>query len=104
MKPIFELEGILQQDAHEDGLNDGTNEQQTIMERPRTYSDSSMNSIDGDDNISAIALKKQLNKNHLGIIASSTAMINNEPQPLFSNDIELYGTQLVNPLLFLSSS
>ncbi len=51
MKPIFELEGILQQDAHEDGLNDGTNEQQTIMERPRTYSDSSMNSIDGDDNI-----------------------------------------------------
>jgi hypothetical protein len=68
-------------------------------ERPRTYSDSSLASIDGDDNISTIHSKKQSNKNHL-----ETSLINNEPKPLFSNDIELYGTQLVHPLLFLSSS
>jgi len=104
MRPIFELEDILQQDAHEDGLNDNTNEQPTTpilstiskskLERPRTYSDSSITSIDGDENTSAIHLKKQSILNHSG-------MNSNEIQPLFSNDIELYGTQLVNPLLFL---
>jgi len=108
MRPIFELDEILQQDIHEDGLNESSIEQQTTptinTERPRTYSDSSLASIDGDDNISTIHSKKQSNKNHLGTTSLSTSLINNEPKPLFSNDIELYGTQLVNPLLFLSSS
>ncbi len=46
MRPIFELDEILQQDAHED-------EQQITfsikLERPRTYSDSSIASIDGNE-------------------------------------------------------
>jgi hypothetical protein len=98
MRPIFELDEILQQDLHEDGLNESSIEQQTtpstpiLSTRPRTYSDSSIASIDGDDN------KKLFNKNSL-----STLLIKNKPQPLFSNDIELYGTQLVNPLLSLST-
>jgi hypothetical protein len=113
MRPIFEFDEILQQDIHEDGLNESSIEQQmtpltpvlsTInTERSRTYSDSSLASIDGDDHILTIRSKKQFNKNHLGTNSLSTSLINNEPQPLFSNDIELYGTQLVNPLLFLSS-
>lgn len=100
MRPIFKLDHILQQDIHEDGQNDCSMEQQitpltpvlsTIKsERPRTYSDSSITSMDGDENILTIRSNKKL--------------INNELQPLFSNDLELYGTQLVNPLLLLSSS
>ncbi len=115
MRPIFEFDEILQQDIHEDGLNELSIEQQMTpltpvlstnnnTERSRTYSDSSLASIDGDDHILTIRSKKQLNKNHLGTNSLSTSLINNEPQPLFSNDIELYGTQLVNPLLFWSSS
>jgi len=70
MQPIFELDEILQQDIHEDGLNESSIEQQTTpsminTERSRTYSDSSLASIDGDDNISTIRSKKQFNKNHL---------------------------------------
>jgi len=91
MRPIFELDGILQQDSHED--ESLTETSSTIKnERSRTYSDSSIASIDVDENISTIRSKKQFNK--------MNSLSNNEPQPLFSNDIELYGTQLVNPLLF----
>ncbi|CAF1172359.1 unnamed protein product [Adineta steineri] len=110
MRPILEFDEILRQDAHEDGMNEFSNELQAISsmlsiiktERPRTYSDSSMASLDGDDDMLTIHSKKEPNKNRLEMISLSLA--NNQPQPLFSNDIELYGTQLVNPLLVLSSS
>jgi hypothetical protein len=121
MRPIFELDEILRQDAHEDSLVDGPNEfpveQQTTpstpvlstlpamkLERQRNNSDSSIASMDGDDNTSTLRTKKQHNKNHLGMISLSTSLNDNQPQPLFANDIELYGTQLVNPLLLLSST
>jgi hypothetical protein len=121
MRPIFELDEILRQDAHEDSLADGSNEfpveQQTTpstpilstlptmrIERQRINSDSSVASMDGDDNTSILHPKKQQNKNHLGMISLSASLNGNQPQPLFANDIELYGTQLVNPLLLLSST
>jgi hypothetical protein len=104
MRPIFELNDILQQDTDEDGSNEQQTTPLITIERPRTYSDSSITSIDGDEYISAIHLKRQSNRNYLGMISLSTSTINNQPQPFFSNDIELYGTKLVNPLLFLSSS
>lgn len=87
MRPIFELDEILQQDAHEDEQRITPSTPILSIERLRTYSDSSMASIDGEPCI----------KNQLGV---HSLLTNNEPQPLFSNEIELYGTQLVNPLLF----
>ena len=101
MRPIFELDEILHQDAHEDGLNECfIDPSSTIkMERPRTYSDSSITSIDGDENTS----KRHFAKTQLGINSISSSLTNNEPQPLFANELELYGTQLVHPL-FTSSS
>lgn len=108
MKPIFELDEILQQDIHEDGQNECFNEHPTTpivsiikLERPRTYSDSSMTSIDGDENTLTTYKKNLLNRTHLN---TNSLLTTNEPQPLFSNDNELYGTQLVNPLSFFSSS
>jgi hypothetical protein len=105
MRSIFEFNEILQQDAHED-------EQQTVLsilptmqiERQRTYSDSSITSIDGDDNIFTMRSKKGNSKTCLEMISLSTLLTNNEPQPFFSNDVELYGTNLVNPLLVFSST
>jgi len=106
MRSIFEFDEILQQDAHED------EQQQTVLsilptmkiERQRTYSDSSITSIDGDDNIFTMRSKKGNSKTCLEMISLSTSLTNNEPQPLFSNDVELYGTNLVNPLLVFSST
>jgi hypothetical protein len=117
MRPIFELDEILRQDAHEDPPTDGPNEspveQQppslipvlptTKFERQRTNSDSSTASMDADDINPTIRSKKQ-HKNHLGLISLSASVANNQPQALFSNETELFGTQLVNPLLILSSS
>ena len=117
MRPIFELEEILRQDAHEDSPIDGPNEspleQQapTLVptlptaknERQRTNSDSSTASMDGDDINSSTRSKKQ-HKNHLGLISLSASLANTQPQALFSNEAELFGTQLVNPLLLLSSN
>lgn len=114
MRPIFELEEILRQDAHEDpieGPSESLIEQQqqpsTInsplppvkFERQRTNSDSSTASMDGDDTNSTTRTKRH--KNHLGLISS---LANNQPQALFSSESELFGTSLVNPLLLLSSS
>ena len=117
MRPIFELEEILRQDAHEDSPTDGPNESPveqpatslistlptTKSERQRTNSDSSTASMDGDDINSTTRSKKQ-HKNHLGLISLSASLANNQPQALFSNETELFGTQLINPLLLLSSS
>ena len=113
MRPIFELDEILRQDAHEDTPADGPNEspveQQapslppTKIERQRTNSDSSTASMDADDTNAPTRSKKQ-HKNHLGLISLSASLANNQPQALFSNETELFGTQLVNPLLLLSSS
>jgi len=49
-------------------------------------------------------VRKKQHKNHLGLISLSASLANNQPQALFSNETELFGTQLVNPLLLLSSS
>ena len=117
MRPIFELDEILRQDAHEDSPNDGPNEspveqqaQSTLstsqpikFERQRTNSDSSTASIDADDTNSTTRPKKQ-HKNHLGLTSLSTALANNQPQALFSTETELFGTQLVYPLSLLSPS
>jgi len=117
MRPIFELDEILRQDAHEDPPIDGPNEspveQQTSslvsvlptmkFERQRTNSDSSTASMDADD-INLTTRSKKQHKNHLGLISLSSSVANNQPQALFSNETELFGTQLVNPLLILSSS
>jgi len=117
MRPIFELDEILRQDAHEDPPTDGPNEspveQQPTsstpvlptvkFERQRTNSDSSTASMDADDTNAPTRSKKQ-HKNHLGLISLSASLANNQPQALFSNETELFGTQLVNPLLLLSSS
>ncbi len=115
MRPIFELDEILRQDAHEDTSTDGPNESPVeqqpplpslpIMkvERQRTNSDSSTASMDGDDTNSTTRSKRQ-HKNPLGLISLSASLANNQPQALFSNETELFGTQLVNPLLLLSSS
>jgi hypothetical protein len=117
MRPIFELDEILRQDAHEDTPADGPNESPVEQqappltltlptmkfERQRTNSDSSTASMDADDTNATIRSKKQ-HKNHLGLISLSASLANNQPQVLFSNETELFGTQLVNPLLLLSSS
>lgn len=116
MRPIFELDEILRQDAHEDsptdGLNEGSIEQHgqplgsnlpsIKIDRQRTNSDSSTGSNDVDDTNSTTRSKKQ-HKNHLGLNSLSAALANNQPQPLFSNDTELFGTSLINPSLLLSS-
>jgi hypothetical protein len=117
MRPIFELDEILRQDAHEDPPADGPTEspveqqQPSLLnsplptmkfERQRTNSDSSTASMDGDDTNATTRTKKH--KNHLGLISLSASLANNQPQALFSNETELFGTQLVNPLLLLSSS
>ncbi|CAF0720365.1 unnamed protein product [Adineta ricciae] len=100
MRPIFEFDDVLKQDMHEDGVNDNTIEHQSMLlssrnDRQRTYSDSSMNSIDGDDNPN-----KGKNQDR-----SETLLFKNIPaEPLYSNDVELYGAQLVNPVSILSSS
>lgn len=113
MRPIFELDEILRQDAHEDpieGPSESPVEQQppssinsplppVKFERQRTNSDSSTASMDGDDTNSTTRSKRH--KNHLGLISS---LANNQPQVLFSSETELFGTSLVNPLLLLSSS
>lgn len=82
LRSIFEFDDILQQDNHEDHLNDISFEQQlaSISDRSRTYSDSSIGSLDTDESIRP--------KKHL---------ISNQIRPYFSSDLELYGTQLVNP-------
>ena len=117
MRPIFELDEILRQDAHEDppmeGPSESPVEQQqqqpppsinsplppVKFERQRTNSDSSTASMDGDDTNSTTRSKRH--KNQLGLISS---LANNQPQALFSTEAELFGTTLVNPLLLLSSS
>jgi hypothetical protein len=117
MRPIFELDEILRQDAHEDSPTEGPNESPVEQqappltpilpslkfERQRTNSDSSTASMDGDDTNSTTRIKKQ-HKNHLGLNSLSASLANNQPQALFSTETELFGTQLVNPLLLLSSS
>ena len=116
MRPIFELEEILRQDAHEDPPADGPTESPVEQqppsinsplphgkfERQRTNSDSSTASMDGDDTNPGTRSKRH--KNHLGLISLSASLANNQPQALFSTESELLGTQLVNPLLLLSSS
>lgn len=116
MRPIFELDEILRQDAHEDppaeGPNESPVEQQAPpltpvlptarLERQRTNSDSSTASMDGDDINSTARTKKH--KNHLGLISLSASLANNQPQALFSSETELFGTQLINPLTILTSS
>ncbi|CAF0879816.1 unnamed protein product [Adineta ricciae] len=114
MRPIFELEEILRQDAHEDVSADGSNESPVDQhapsltptmrtERQRANSDSSTASMDADDANSASRSKKS-HKNHLGLNSLSSSLTNNQPQALFSTETELFGTQLVNPLLLLSSN
>lgn len=116
MRPIFELEEILRQDAHEDSPTDGSNEllgeQQASStvnlppvktERQRTNSDSSTASMDGDDPNSTTTRSKR-HKNHSGLLSLSASLANNQPQALFNNETELFGTQLVNPCLLLSSN
>ncbi|CAF1582545.1 unnamed protein product [Rotaria magnacalcarata] len=117
MRPIFELDEILRQDAHEDSPTDGSNESpaeqpvSTLIstlpavktERQRTNSDSSTASIEVDDPNSTTTRSKR-HKNHLGLISLSASLANNQPQALFSNETELFGTQLVNPSLLLSSN
>jgi hypothetical protein len=117
MRPIFELEEILRQDAHEDSIGDGPNESPVEQQAPplvstipsiksdrqRANSDSSTASMDGDDINSTTRSKKQ-HKYHLGLMSLSASLANNQPQALFSNEAELFGTQLVNPLLLLSSN
>ncbi|CAF4355230.1 unnamed protein product, partial [Rotaria sp. Silwood2] len=119
MRPIFELDEILRQDANEDspgdtGPNESPVEQQSSSlistlptikhERQRTNSDSSTASIEADDTNSTTTRSKRQHKNHLGLISLSASLANNQPQALFSNETELFGTQLINPLLLLSSS
>ena len=113
MRPIFELEEILRQDAHEDppmeGPSESPVEQQPLainspvapvkFERQRTNSDSSNASMDGDETNATTRSKRH--KNHLGLM---TSLANNQPQALFSSEAELFGSSLVNPLLLLSSS
>jgi hypothetical protein len=79
MRPIFEFDEILQQDAHEDEQQITPSTPTFQLDRPRTYSDSSVASMDC---------------NELSIL-----LTNAEPKPLFTNEIDLYGTHLVNPLL-----
>ena len=101
MRPIFELDHVLKQDAHDDGHNESSFDLSSTMkiDRPRTYSDSSITSIDGDENNSMIHLKRQLfPKTYLEINPLLSPLENNQTQPLFSNEWELYGTQLVDPL------
>ena len=113
MRPIFELDEILRQDAHEDLPTDGTSEiltEQTSMpstptvklERQRTNSDSSTASIDGDDTGTAGRPKRQ-HKIHLPPIPSSILLINTQPQPLYSSENDLYGTPLINPQTLVST-
>ena len=80
MRPMFEFEEILQQDIHEDEQPTPTSK----LVRPRTYSDSSIASMDENQ-------------------FRMTLFTNHHPQPLFSNELELYGTHLINPLLICSS-
>lgn len=117
MRPIFELEEILRQDAHEDIPADGPNESpveqqvsssttilpNTKVERQRTNSDSSTASIEGDETNSSTTRSKR-HRSHLGLVLLSTSLANNQPQALFSNESDIFGTQLVNPLSLLSSN
>ncbi|CAF1181614.1 unnamed protein product [Adineta steineri] len=117
MRPIFELDEILRQDAHEDSPTEGSSESPveqltqpltpvlptTKFERQRTNSDSSTASMDADDTNSTARSKRQ-HKSHLGLNFLSNSLANNQPQALFSTETELFGSQLVNPLLLLSSS
>lgn len=97
MRPIFELNQILQQDIHEDAPNESTLDLPSMInnERSRTYSDSSITSIDGDENNSIT---------HLRINVFPSPLENNQAQPLFANTFELYGTHLVDPLVIRSTS
>ncbi|CAF4556369.1 unnamed protein product [Rotaria sp. Silwood1] len=118
MRPIFELDEILRHDTHEDRPGEGPNEspveQQSSSlistlptirsERQRTNSDSSAASIEADDTNSTTTRSKRQHRNHLGLTSLSASLANNQPQALFSNETELFGTQLINPLLLLSSS
>lgn len=116
MRPIFELDEILRQDAHEDPPTEGPSESPVEQqmpplisalptakfERQRTNSDSSTASMDGDD--TNPTRSKRQHKNHLGLMSLSASLANNQPQALFSNETELFGTQLVNPLSILTST
>ena len=99
MRPIVEFDELLKQDAHEDGVSDPVAEQQT-NDRRRKYSDSSMTSIDGEDEATIRNRKNQANKNRSQILRSTSS----QPQPFYSDAGELYGAQLVNPLAVLTSS
>lgn len=110
MRPIFELDEILRQDAHEDVLPDGQIEsspveQQTTtakFERQRTNSESSTASMDEGETNGGQRSKK-FHRNSLGsnLLSNSAA---NQPQAFFSSETELFGIQLVNPLVLLTSS
>lgn len=110
MRPIFELDEILRQDAHEDvspeGQNESPIEQQTPtakFERQRTNSESSTASMDeGETNSSS--RPKKFHRNSLGLNSLSNSSALNQPQAFFSSETELFGTQLVNPLALLTSS
>jgi len=117
MRPIFELEEILRQDAHEDSPTDGPTESPfdqsaapltptlpaAKFERQRTNSDSSTASMDAEDANGTTKSKRQ-HRSHLGLISSSLSTLNNPPQALFSNETELFGSQLINPLNQLNTS
>ena len=111
MRPIFELDEILRQDAHEDVLPDGqiesspVEQQQTTtakFERQRTNSESSTASMDEGETNGGQRSKK-FHRNSLGsnLLSNSAA---NQPQAFFSSETELFGIQLVNPLVLLTSS
>lgn len=107
MRPIFELDQVFKQDFHEDGHNESSLDLSSTMtiERPRTYSDSSITSIDGDENNSMMHSKRQLFPQiHSEINPLLSPLENNQTQPLFSNEWELYGAQLVDPLAIGSTS
>ena len=117
MRPIFELDEVLRQDAHEDSPVDGPMESPVELqlpvltpilpnsknERQRTNSDSSTASMDGDE-AGGTSRSKRTHRSHLGQSSLSASLTNNQPQALFSSKSELYGTGLVNPLSVLSSS
>lgn len=116
MRPIFELDEILRQDAHEDlpaegAPNESPVEQATTtpltptvkFERQRTNSDSSNASMDGDEN-NTTGRSKRAHRNHMNIISPSIFSANYQPQPLYSSENDLHGTSLINPLTLLSSS
>lgn len=116
MRPIFELEEILRQDAHEDSPTEGPNEfsfdqssapltptlPPVRFERQRTNSDSSTASMDAEDANGNTKPKRQ-HRSHFGLISSSLSAMNNEPQALFSSETELFGSPLIDPLSQLSA-